>query len=111
VGPLVVKDGTLLVSLVMIDAENTAGESAQGNQATCFGWEIPCPRMAQGQVCLESVQINGAHARRHAIQLGVVPGDRKRDRRVEQDAEIVRIVRVLPEVVSIDDQPAPDSLL
>jgi len=58
VGPLVVKDGTLLVSLVMIDAENTAGESAQGNQATCFGWEIPCPRMAQGQVCLESVQIN-----------------------------------------------------
>src|SRR5258708_37163887 len=106
-----VKDSTLLVSLVMIDPENTAGESAQGNQATCFGREIPRPRMAQGQVRLESVKIDGAHARRHAIQVGVVPGHRNRERRLEPDGEAVRIELVRSEVSMIDVHLSSSSLL
>ena len=62
--------------------------------------------MAQGHVSLESVNIDGADARGHAVEFRVVPGDRKRDRRVEQDAEVVGVVREFPEIIGIDDQPA-----
>ena len=47
----------------------------------------------------------------HAVQFRVVPGDRERDRRVEEDVEVIGVVRVLPEIVGIHNQPALDSLL
>ncbi len=109
--PLVTEYGVLLICLVVVNAEDAARESTQRNQAACLGRKISRPCMAQGHVRLESVQIHSADTRRHAIQLGVVPGDRKCNRRVEQDAEVIRIVCVLPKVVGIDDQPTPDSLL
>jgi len=40
-----------------------------------------------------------------------MPGDRERDRRIQQRAEIVSVMRVLPEVVGIDQQGTCDRLL
>src|SRR5882724_7793997 len=40
-----------------------------------------------------------------------MPGDRERDRRVQQRTEIVSVMRVLPEVVGVDQQEPADSLL
>lgn len=40
-----------------------------------------------------------------------MPGDGKGDGRVEQDAEIVSVIRIFPKVIAVDDQPLADALL
>lgn len=61
--------------------------------------------MAECPVGLEAVDIGRAYPAGHTVELRFVPGDWKRDGCVEEGAEIVRAVGVLPEVVSIDEQP------
>jgi hypothetical protein len=56
------------------------------------------------------VQIDRADASRDAIQLGIVPGNGERDGRIQQRAEIVRVVRILPEIVQVDQQPFANAL-
>ena len=43
--------------------------------------------------------------------LRVVPANWEEDRRVQQVAEVVRIVGVLPEVISINDEVSTERLL
>src|SRR5664279_1706728 len=60
---------------------------------------------------MEAVQVGSAQTARHAIQLGVVPGNRERQRGVEQRTEVVRAVGELPEVIGIEKQVPSDGLL
>ena len=57
------------------------------------------------------MKIDGTHARRDTVEFRIVPGDWKRDRRVEQDAEVVRAMGVFPKIIRINNEPAPDPLL
>ena len=109
--PLIAKHCGLLVSLVVIDAKDTAGKSAQRNQTAGLRREITRARMTQSHVRLESMQIDRTYPRSDTVELRIVPGDWKCDRRVEQDAEVVRTVCVFPKIIRIDDEPAPDPLL
>ncbi len=59
----------------------------------------------------QPVIIRYVGANREAGNLRVVPRDRERDRRGAQDAEIVGVVRVFPDVLAIDDEILPESLL
>src|SRR5207249_10159244 len=95
-GPLIAKNSGLLVSLVVIDAEDATGKSAQRNQAACLGREIPRASMLQSHVRLESMKSDGTHARRDSVESRTVPGDWERDRRLEQVADVVRAVGVFP---------------
>ena len=94
-----------LEHLVVIDAEHTRGERrALWNQPARFRREVSRPRVTERPVGLEAVQIDRAHPSRHPVQLGVVPRDGERERGVQQRTEIVGIVRILPEIVGIDQQ-------
>ena len=42
---------------------------------------------------------------------GIVPFDREGDRRIAQHAEVIRIVRVLPDIFPIDDHVLAERLL
>ena len=46
-----------------------------------------------------------------AVDPRMIPRDGKRDRRVEQHAEVVAVVRALVEVPEVGDEPAAESLL
>ena len=48
---------------------------------------------------------------REAVDPRVVPGDGERDRRVEEDAEVVAVVRPLVEVADVGHEPAAERLL
>jgi hypothetical protein len=51
------------------------------------------------------------HASGETIDARMVPGDWKRDRRIEEHAEVVGVVGALDEVAEIGDQPAAECLL
>jgi hypothetical protein len=57
------------------------------------------------------VNIRRVDSTGHAVQVGLVPGNRKRDGRILENAEVERVSRVLPEVVCIDQNVFPDRLL
>src|SRR5579883_1633217 len=57
------------------------------------------------------MQIDCTDTSGNSVHLRIVPRDRKRYRRVEEHAEVERIVGVFPEVIAIENDPALDSLL
>ena len=61
--------------------------------------------------CSQAVKIGHVQANRVSLNLGIVPGDGKEERRVVEHAEIVGVVRVLPHVIAVDDQVLAKSLL
>src|SRR5689334_19550394 len=54
------------------------------------------------RVPLEPADVGAAQTNRNAIDLRLRPCDRKSDRRVEKDAEVVRVIGELPEVLAVD---------
>jgi len=67
--------------------------------------------MAHNGQYREAMEDGHADARVEPADLRVVPANRKENRRVQQVTEVVSVVRVLPEVVAVDDEvPAWNSL-
>src|SRR3979411_2894425 len=52
-----------------------------------------------------------AHADGRSIDLRTLPCNGKEDRSVAKRAEVVRVVRVLPQVIGVHDEELPKSLL
>ena len=59
----------------------------------------------------DAMEIGHAEARVEPTDLRVVPPNRKENRRVQQVAEVVSVVGILPEVITVDDQVSPERLL
>src|SRR5262249_48595425 len=59
----------------------------------------------------ETLIVRKVDAQSEAIDLRLIPRDRKRNRRIEQDVEVVRIARMLPEVVGVNQNVFSDRLL
>ena len=57
------------------------------------------------------MKIRHAHAARVSRNLGAVPFDREGDRRCAQHAEVVGVVRVLPDVLAGEDKILSEGLL
>ena len=107
---LVLQVGCLVEFFVVVDAERTHGARDRAHAANLRSEE------ARGHAGhhhdgRESVEVRHARAYGIAGDLGVVPLDRERDRRCAQDAEIVGVVRVLPDVLAINDQIFSERLL
>jgi len=80
----------------MVDAEHAAGHGAPCGISPPVSGGSSGARVTERPVCLEAFQVRGADASGYAIQFRIMPGDRERNRRVQQDAEVVGVVRVLP---------------
>ena len=59
----------------------------------------------------EAVVLDEIDLAREAVDLRMVPGDRKHDRRIEEHAEVVGIVRALDEIPEVSHDPAAKCLL
>ncbi len=61
--------------------------------------EEACPVVAHRRVPLEAVDIGRAQTKRNTVQLRFRPRDRKCDGCVKENAEIIGVIRTLPEVI------------
>ena len=52
-----------------------------------------------------------SYAARDAVEFRIVPCDRERDGGVQKRTEVVRVVRVLPEIVRVNQQKFSNRLL
>src|ERR1700680_4426729 len=97
--PLIPEIHGRLERLIVVDPEHSGGRrKALSDQTSRFRRKVARASVAEGPIGLESVNVDGAYAACDPIQLRVVPGDRKCDRRVQKRAEVVGIMSVLPEV-------------
>ena len=108
---LVLQVGRLVEFLVVVDAERTHGSSGSGAHAADLRSEEARGHAGHHHDGREAVEVRHARADGIAGNLGVVPLDRERDRRCAQDAEVVGVVRVLPDVLAIHDQVFSECLL
>ena len=109
---LVPEIGGLLKCLIVIDPENAAnvGRSLE-NQTTVLRRKVAGPGMAESHIRLEPVNVSGAETPGHTINFGIVPGNRECDGCVEQNVEVVGVVRVFPEVIAVEQQVRSELLL
>src|SRR2546425_3028250 len=52
---------------------------------------------------LETLDVDAADAKRNAVELRFLPGNRERDWSIEQSAEVIRIVGELPEIIRSEE--------
>ena len=110
VGALVAEGRGLLEGLVVVDAED-GGHVRVQDEAAGRGAEEAGACVAHRHVGQETLYVGGRDARADAVDLRFPPGDRKCDRRVEQDAEVVAGIGEFPEVVGVHHEEAVDGLL
>jgi len=73
--------------------------------------EKPRGHARHNDQCAESVVVRYAGAQGEAGNFRLVPRDGKSNGRISQHAEVVPVMRVLPDVLAVDNQIASYSLL
>ena len=99
--PLIPNVRRLLEGLIVIDTENRRIYRRIEQQASHLGTKETRSVVSHGGVPLEAFDVGGTHTKRHSIDFGFPPTDRKLDRSVEEHIEIVRVRRKFPKVVAI----------
>src|ERR1700675_382779 len=101
----------LVKLFVVVDAEGRSALPYRNAQPAGLGWEEAGGYARHHHQGCESVELWHAHPNGVSGDLGIVPSNRKEDRRGAKDTEIVPGVRVLPNVVPADDGKAAERLL
>src|SRR5215467_11278801 len=94
----------------MINAEDSATSHGCTESADLW-WEVSGANVRKNRECCESMMVRHVNAHRGSINLGIFPRNGEEDRCVAECAEIIRIVRVLPQIVRVDHYKSPKSLL
>src|SRR5260370_12014146 len=94
----------------MVDAKDAAQESRWRDEPARFRWKIPRAVVAKGPVGLETLQVRRADLSGYPIQLRAMPGNRKHDGRVENNAVIQATLSLLPRTPPPHQHP-PTQLL
>ena len=100
----------LVEILVVVDAEYLAA-ARRGADPADLRLEEARRHVGHDDERRQAVEVRHAAADGIAGNLGVVPLDGKGDRRVAQHAEIVRSVRVLPDVLAVHHEVPSEGLL
>ena len=109
---LIAKAHVGLQRLIVVDPEDASlKRRTLRDEASILREEETRACVAKRPVRLKSLQVGGAHASSHAVELGVVPRDGERDIGVQQRAEVESVVRVLPEIIGVDQDELADGLL
>ena len=103
--------GCLVELLVMIDAEREPWRSHRCARTGGLGREEARGDRGHDDECREAVIVRHIGAERKARYLRVVPVDGEEDRRVAEDAEVERVVSVLPDVIAADHDVLAEGLL
>src|ERR1700730_166195 len=100
----------LLKLLVVVDTEGP-DRCQIGPQAADLRMEKARRDAAGGEKCRQPMKVRQAHPNRRPINLGTVPGNREENRCVQEIGEVIPVVRVLPQVVVIDNEVLHEGLL
>jgi len=100
----------LLELLVVIDAECAFRREVRAQPAHLRIEEAGVYPAHYHERC-QAVKVRNARANGKPADFGPVPGDRERDGSIEKHAEVESIVRVFPQVIAVNDQVPPESLL
>ena len=95
----------------MVNPEDTAGDRRGIEQASRLARKIPGSGMTESPITREAVNISRADPPRHAVKRRLVPGNWECDGCVLEDAEIICVAGILPEIISVDQYVFPDGLL
>ena len=108
---LVLNVGGRVKSLVVVDTEDTRRRRGSGSGSADLGSKEARSHAGERERGGESVEVGHADATHESGNLRVVPLDREGDRRVAQHAEVVGVVRVLPDVLTGENQILAEGLL
>src|SRR5579859_7639548 len=93
----------------MIDAEHAGGRSSSQTRDL---WIKESRRDAsQHHEGADAMEVRHAHPRRGAGNFGIMPANGEEDRCIEQIAEVVTVVGVLPQIIRVDYQYFAHGLL
>src|SRR3954469_22069302 len=95
----------LLINLIMILAVGAYGKVRVEYDPAVLWAKKPGVGVAHGRVDAQAVNIDAADARRNAVQLGLLPANRKRNRRAEERIEIECISGIFPKIADIQHDP------
>ena len=103
----------LVENLVVVDAEHLAAVAKPGRGANSADLRLEEARrhVRHHDERRQAMEVRHAAADGKAGDLGAGPLDRKGDRRVAQHAEVVGLVRVLPDVFAVHHQVPSEGLL
>src|SRR6202161_601953 len=101
----------LVEFLVVVDAEDAATLADGYAKSADLRREIAGCDARHHDEGAEAVPVGHTGAQQESGNFGVVPVDGKRDRRVAEHAEVVGVVRVLPDVLAVDDEMLAERLL
>ena len=101
----------LVEVLVVIDAENSRGRRRIGSRSGGLRGEEARRHARHHHERGQTVEVGHRAAKRESRNLGAVPLDGESDRGVAENAEIVGVVRVLPDVFAVQHEILPEGLL
>src|ERR1700730_140785 len=108
---LILEVRRLIKLLVVINSEDATGRGGSSSGSAELREKEPCSYTRKDHERRESMEIRHAHTAGKSRNLGIVPCDREKDSCVSEDAEIVSVVCVLPDVLAREDQIFPECLL
>ncbi len=98
---LILHMGRLVERLVVVDAEHSSVREYGSAQPPDLWGEIACPDVSKNGECRQAMIIGHAHADGGSINLRALPCNREENRCVAERAEVISVVRVLPQVVGV----------
>ena len=102
--------GGLIERLIMVDAKDAAARHG-GAESADLGRKKTRANVRKNGERAETMMVRQVYAHRGPVNFRVFPGNREEDGRVAKGAEVVAIVRVLPQIVGIDNQESSKGLL
>ncbi len=101
----------LLVDLIVVLPVGADGQVRVENDPSVFRTKESGVGVSHGRENSKAMDIDRADAGGYSVQLGLLPADRKRNRRTEQSVEVESVARVLAEVTHIHHDPPAEPLL
>src|SRR5581483_2368109 len=108
---LILQVSGLVKLLIVVNAENPGRSRGSGSRAADLRREESGRDTGEHNQSGEPMEIRNAHAPGESRDLRALPLDGKRNRRCTENAEVVSIVRVLPDVLTGNDEVFPKRLL
>src|SRR6202035_5138065 len=97
---LVLHVGCLIEFLVVVDAKNSAGGRGSSTSSADLRSEEPRRHAGEDHQRREAMEVGHAHPARISRNLGAIPFNWESDRRCAQNAEVIGVVGVLPDVLA-----------
>ena len=100
----------LIEGLIVVNAKYFSTRDA-GAQPANLWREVTGPDVGEHRERRETMKVGHTDAYRRSVNLRIFPSDGEEDRRVGERGEVIRVVRILPQVVGVHHRVLSKGLL